>query len=473
MKKYIFATLLALTYSFASAQVVEENTTVIEGGNSTDEKVVAQVIRETRSKDFCHWMISIGGGVNLMLTERESERGKPVKNYSDNLQGAGYFNVGYMINPIWGIIAEYGFIPINKKIFTPEGNKTGFGHEATLQLDFNILNLVRKCRKNTKWNVDALVGVGFLAYNSRYNIDSKGEKDHYYFPAICVPVSLKFQYCPIDELGIALRLTGKWYSEDDINYIWEGIGNHNNDMAIYAGLELQYNITTSNKKHVRVTDRCTYEPMNVVLEGKIVDVNKNTEKIDDIEKDLDSVKQDVAVLSGKAEPTTAMLPNDYVNRMNEMQNKIDSLKNALDGLASRQPNIVPVVGNNADVNINKEGDVYVTNNYNQSGSDEIGIYFEFDSSRVQQIYFKEVIKIAKRLKSDDKLKAKIIGYCDSRGSVEYNKALARKRINAVIYILVNKFNISRDRITTDNVGEIEEKNEIYDLNRRVDVEFFY
>lgn len=478
MKKFLLASMFILLGTFAFAQneegnttVVETNTTVIEGANSTDEKVIAQVVRETRSKEFNHWMISFGGGANLMLTERYGTHSRPIKNYQDNFQGAFYFNVGYMINPIWGVIAEYGFIPINKKIFTEEGDETGFGHEATIQLDFNILNLVRKCRSNTKWNVDALLGAGFLAYNSRYDLDENGEKDHYYYPAICLPITLKFQYCPIQELGIGLRFTFKWYSEDDINFIYKGETNHNNDMALYGGLELQYNITTKNKSHVRVTDRCTYEPMNVVLEGKIVDTNKNAEKLEEIEKELDDVKEEVAVLNGTAEPRVADVPvnnGDYDKKLDAMQDKIDALERRLNGMQtpSGNQNNQPTTNTNTG-SINRE---YPS----QNASEDLGIYFDFDSYKIKPEYYKEVIKIAKRMISDKNVKAKIIGFCDEEGTNEYNKTLAQNRVDAVINILVNRFKISRDRFTSENVGRIEGAgSDIRALNRRVDVEFYY
>lgn len=461
MKKVILATLCILIGSIAFAQEVEEeSTTIFEGGKSTDEKVVAQVIRKNRSKDFNHWMLSIGGGFNMIICERTGDDSKdPLKNYRDNFQGAGYFNVGYMINPVWGVVAEYGLIPINKKIYTDKGDKTGFAHEATIQMDFNILNLVRKCRKSTKWNIDALVGVGFLAYKQ---YDFSTDERNSYYPALCVPVTLKFQYCPIDELGIGLRITGKWYSEDDLNTLYS-TKNSNNDMALYAGLELQYNVTTKGKKHVRVTDRCTYEPMDVVLQGKIVDVNKNSEKIDEIEKDLDEVKNDVSMLGGgTARLDTAAVADIANDKIKELQQRIDSLEAKLGN--------INVAGNNVYDPTIINNNTNIINQYNEGDN---GIFFEFDSDKIMSEYYKEVKIIAKRMLNNNKLKIKIIGYCDSQGSVEYNKDLAKRRIDALAYLLINRYRIAKERIFKENVGRIEGENEIDDLNRRIDVEYFY
>jgi len=517
MKKLIIISLSLLFGLSAFAQeVAESNTVALEGANSTDEKVIAQVIRENRSKDFDHWMISVGGGFNLMLVERAGTIQDPIHSYRNNFQGAVYANFGYMINPIWGVIAEYGYIPINKKIFTPEGDMTGTGHEATIQLDFNILNLVRKCRKNTKWNVDALVGAGFLAYNTKYKLDTKsGEKRHYYYPAICIPVSLKFQYCPINELGIALRITGKWYSEDDVNYIWQGTGNHNNDMALYCGLELQYNVTTKDRQgHVRVLDRCTYEPMNVVLEGKIADVNKNTEQIQEMEDELEDLKDEVAILNGTADPEAVRARREARKAAKKQPTQTDVAQNASTpdntpvnaGNAGNSP-VAPVTpaakpadnngdiaanqGNNGnapvvvyqqpvdmkkydalfdDVDKMKDDIEYLRQQVMMSnGTDEYTVYFDFDKYVVKPEYQIIIAKVARVLLKDKSLKVELVSHCDKEGTVGYNVPLGQNRAEVVYNILVNTYKIEKSRISIKYDGQIFDEFDAF--NRRTDIFF--
>lgn len=468
MKKLILPLLLLIMAPSVFAQ--EE----IEGANSTDEKVIAQVVRESRSKDFNHWMLSIGGGFNLMMVERDETPDRPIKSYGDNFQGAGYFNVGYMFDPVWGIVAEYGFVPINKKIFTPEGDVTGFGHEATIQLDFNILNLVRKCRSNTKWNIDALIGAGVLAYNSRYQMNAEtNEKDHYYYPAICIPLTLKFQYCPIDELGIGLRLSGKWCSEDNVNYIQ---GGHNNDMALYCGLELQYNITTKGKSHVRVTDRCTYEPMNVVLEGKIVDVNKNAEKIQQMEEELESVKEEIAVLNGtateprkaapkqavKEEPQQPQQPQQQVAGTFVSDRQYDALYKDVQDLKGQTKAL-----NNDVQEIKGQMENLRQQLYMSNGTDENTVYFDFDSYTVKPYYELVLAKVARNMLKDKEISIELVSYCDKEGSDEYNKALGQKRVEAVYNILINKFKVEKNRVKIRYEGQVKDDWDAY--NRRCDI----
>jgi len=455
MKKFILSVLFIAIGVCAFAQDEEKKKVGLEDANSTDANVVGQVIREDRTDDFCHWSLSLGGGFNLMLVERNGTQTDPLKSYRDNFQGAGYFNVGYMINPIWGIVAEYGFLAINKKIYSVEGDQTGYGHEATLQLDFNILNLVRKCRKDTKWNVDMLFGAGFLAYNTPYKIDEEtGEKKHYYYPAAAIPVTLQIQYCPTPQFGISLRITGKWYSEDNINYIDRSAGgnNHNNDLGFYCGLGLHYNITHDGKSHVRVTDRCTYEPMNVVLEDKIVEVNEHSEQIKEMQEELQKVQDDIAVLNGAAprkpiakepvveEPVKVAQPVILANnpccdtikkiddKCNAIQEDVDDVKKQLELMRQQ---------------------VMMTN-----GTEENIVYFDFNSAIVKSEYQLVIAKVARNMLRDKDLKVDLISNCDKEGSSQYNNELGKNRALAVYFILVNRYKIDKNRINIRYDGQI-------------------
>lgn len=493
MKKFLFTLLCVLLVTSSFAQEVANNdSSLIANANSTDQQVVGQVIREDRASDFNHWSISLGGGFNLLLTERYGSRKDPAHNYVNNFNGGGYFTVGYMINPIWGIYAEYGYMQINKKIATVEGDFEASGHEATLQLDFNILNLVRKCRKNTKWNVDALVGAGVLMYNSSPTyIDDDGNKKHYFYPAICIPLSLKIQYCPIDQLGIALRMTGKWYSEDNINYISRSASpeNHNNDMALYAGLELQYNITTPGKSHVRVTDRCTYEPMNVVLENKILQVNKHTEQIGQIEEDLEEVKDDIAVLNGTADPEEIRARREAARKQNAQPQptvaQTSGFGNVGDG--GNAGNVVggsylPVdmskydkmVGDvnkmKDDVNKMKDDIEYLRQQIMMSnGTDEYTVYFDFDKYDVKPEYQLVIAKVARAMLRDKDLNVDLVSHCDKAGTTAYNIPLGQHRAEIVRDILVNQYKIEKSRINIRYDGQILDEFDAF--NRRCDIIF--
>lgn len=506
MKRFILILFFGLLgLSVFAQEVIKEDSAFVAAANSTDDQVVGQVIREDRASDFNHWSISLGGGFNLLLTERYGSRENPAQNYVNNFNGGGYFNFGYMINPIWGVYAEYGYMQINKKIATKAGDFEASGHEVTLQLDFNILNLVRKCRKNTKWNVDALVGAGVLLYNSSPTYtDENGDIKHYFYPAICIPVSLKIQYCPINELGIALRMTGKWHSEDNINYIPRSAGgeNHNNDLALYAGIELQYNITTPGKSHVRVTDRCTYEPMNVVLESKILEVNKHTEQISDIEDDLEDVKDDISVLNGTADPEVVRARREARKAMKQQPNQGDVAQvtpvaatnnggNAGDKGYPVNPGTVGDGGNvvYAPVDMSKydkladdvdkmKGDIDNMKDdierlrqqiMMSNGTDEYTVYFDFDKYDVKPEYQLVIAKVARAMLRDKDLNIDLVSHCDKAGTVAYNQPLGRNRAQIVRDILVNQYKIEKSRINIRYDGQIFD--EFDAVNRRCDIIF--
>ena len=69
------------------------------------------------------------------------------------------------------------------------------------------------------------------------------------------------------------------------------------------------------------------------------------------------------------------------------------------------------------------------------------------------------------------------GYCDERGSDDYNVKLSQRRCDAVIDVLVNDYGIDRNRFETEPRGETDLLSDTKELapggvhmvNRRVDI----
>ena len=104
------------------------------------------------------------------------------------------------------------------------------------------------------------------------------------------------------------------------------------------------------------------------------------------------------------------------------------------------------------------------------------IYFEFDSAKVNE---KDVAKLYKKqLKQlnemNDKVKLSVNGYCDPRGSVEYNNVLGSKRANAVSEI-AKKFAGNKVNVNVVSFGKSKYKEytsneeDNYRMNRKVEV----
>jgi len=80
------------------------------------------------------------------------------------------------------------------------------------------------------------------------------------------------------------------------------------------------------------------------------------------------------------------------------------------------------------------------------------VFFAFDSSAISADAADVLNSQAKWLKSHDNVKVVVQGYCDERGTREYNLALGERRANAVKQYLVSK-GIAADRISTISYGK--------------------
>ena len=63
------------------------------------------------------------------------------------------------------------------------------------------------------------------------------------------------------------------------------------------------------------------------------------------------------------------------------------------------------------------------------------------------------IKAIAQIMKDSDYDFEIIGYCDNSGSKEYNQALSERRAEKVKKILVNKYGIDENRLSTSGKGK--------------------
>lgn len=80
------------------------------------------------------------------------------------------------------------------------------------------------------------------------------------------------------------------------------------------------------------------------------------------------------------------------------------------------------------------------------------VHFEFDKSDVREADHEILRKDADVLKKYDFLQISIDGYCDERGTVEYNLALGERRAKAVYDYLVS-MGVSSARLKTVSYGK--------------------
>jgi peptidoglycan-associated lipoprotein len=80
------------------------------------------------------------------------------------------------------------------------------------------------------------------------------------------------------------------------------------------------------------------------------------------------------------------------------------------------------------------------------------VFFAFDSSAISSDAAEALDSQAKWLNKHEQVNVVVQGYCDERGTREYNLALGERRANAVKQYLVSK-GIAADRISTISYGK--------------------
>ncbi len=83
-----------------------------------------------------------------------------------------------------------------------------------------------------------------------------------------------------------------------------------------------------------------------------------------------------------------------------------------------------------------------------------GIYFDFDKAEIKPESKPAFEEIAAFLKAHPEIKLYIVGHTDNIGRLEYNFELSKRRAEAVMKELVEKYGISGDRLKAFGVGPL-------------------
>jgi peptidoglycan-associated lipoprotein len=79
------------------------------------------------------------------------------------------------------------------------------------------------------------------------------------------------------------------------------------------------------------------------------------------------------------------------------------------------------------------------------------VYFDFDSAKVRPGEVSKLQAVAAWMKSNSGKKLVVEGYCDERGTAEYNRALGERRAQAAREELV-RLGVDASRISTSSYG---------------------
>lgn len=485
------------------------------------ESTVASSV--ARTDKYSHWSIMINGGFDMLITERTGGdvmwlehqmtgkdtyyNGNMAANFKDNFSAAVSFQADYMFTPQFGLRLQYLYAPINKKaIYIGENDKifsdkNGNSHQATLQLEVNMLNLFYRCRSNTQWGWYIGGGVGAMFYKIPRSDFQK------YRPVVCIPINTSVEYSPISSLSVVFHAELDWYGDDEVNGV--DMDDQVNDMGLYVGLGLRYNIAATKDPHVRVNDMCSFEPLRVSKatdSGKSKfkenqttkeDIEELQDKMDELEKRNRELQDKIELMnrdimerldkyftddsgdsskgSAKSDTSTdgkkSKGDKDSKNR-NKSKSK-SSAKNSEDSKTNQsiknEPKNEPVnvygptedegAENTSSSPVPKESEIKQQQIFNEAmlsnGTEANEVIFDLESSRVKSKFEVKIGAVAKRMLANKKLKLDIIAYIKKENLTKTNVKLATQRLEAIYYILINRYQIDPNRVRYDIQDPVE------------------
>jgi outer membrane protein OmpA-like peptidoglycan-associated protein len=81
------------------------------------------------------------------------------------------------------------------------------------------------------------------------------------------------------------------------------------------------------------------------------------------------------------------------------------------------------------------------------------VFFDLNKTNVKQEFYPSIYKVAMFMQENPNAKMVVIGHTDNRANDAYNLKLAKERAQAVVDILHNSFNISKDRFEIESKGK--------------------
>lgn len=84
---------------------------------------------------------------------------------------------------------------------------------------------------------------------------------------------------------------------------------------------------------------------------------------------------------------------------------------------------------------------------------KLDVLFDFDSATIRPGYYPRLESVAKFMTVNTDTTAALEGHTDNKGPASYNLRLSQNRANAVKDVLVNKYGLNHNRLTTVGYGE--------------------
>ena len=397
-----------------------------------------------RENKYNNWTIGLGLGPVFYFTDIIDYTIFP----KDHYRFAPSIVVARQFNRPWGLEAQLMMADMygqkNGRYFS--GNLI----DASLNLTLSINQMAIFGPISDRWNIYAKLGFGLVYFRSRVRDveDNSFKKVSDVYPFISgypnpygwdgedylvigydrkgdptnkqkrksevvIPIGLGAQYRINERWDAGMELIMHSMTKDNLDVNLSGA---DNDAYLYPTLTIRYKIGKKDRRH----PVWTYKDFNLSQ-------RRNREK-------------------------------------DPLAMKIDSLKQRLDELAANDS------VTNDTTTIYSETVIY---------EDDIfaSVFFEFDKSNLSERSHKTLAQIAKAMKENGASRVIIHGYCDARGTDQYNIRLSERRCQAVLDVLVKDYGLEESRFELDPKGEAELLSDtdklkprgLHLVNRRVDL----
>ena len=432
MKKcLLFMTILFLGFhSIAFAQ--------IDFGNLDEEQVYR------RGNKYNVWSITAGYG--------------PVVYYTDVADFTFFPKDNWKFGPSFNIARQFGrsvAIDLNFLMAEMYGQKydryfEGNFREATLNLTLNINQLVAGGPIKDKWNFYAKVGFGLNYFRAAQREQGTG-----------------IYHTVSDIYSVATGYPHSYIDWDPTDYLVMGYDRQDpskkekreNEILIPVGVGVKYRINKSFDLGFETTLRN--------LSGDNLDVDMTGADNDSYMYSAFSLTYKI----GKKDKRHASWTYKDFSIDYHRERTKDPLAQRLDSLSKQLENFI------ASDSIINDTIMIVSEKTIRNEVVSISIFFDFDKSEITRSSHRMIANVARYMKVNPNMRVRVQGYCDDRGSYEYNLRLSERRCKSVVDVLIKDYNIDPSRFEIESKGKAELLSDtralaprgVHLVNRRVDI----
>ena len=447
MKKCLFF-LIVLFWGFNSIVSAQ-----IDFGNLDEEQVYR------KGNKYNVWSITAGYGPVFYYTDLADFTFFP----KDNWKFGPSFNIARQFGRSVGI--DLNFLMAN--MYGQKYNRyfEGDFREATLNLTLNINQLVAGGPIKDKWNFYAKAGFGLNYFRSAQRMQGT---DRFLTRGEIYPNT------GINSNGYPHNYT-EWHEDDYLiigydrtNYDpsnTQTITNYqkkekrNSEILIPIGVGVKYRINKS---------------FDLGFETTLRNLGADNLDVDMIGADNDSYMYSAFSLTykiGKKDKRHSSWTYKDFSIDYQRSRMKDPLAQRLDSLAKQ---LEYFVANDTIIN---DTTLIITENIRRNEVVSISVFFDFDKSEITRSSHRMIANVARYMKVNPEIRVRVQGYCDDRGSYEYNVRLSERRCNSVVEVLVRDYGIDRSRFEAEPKGKAELLSDtrslaprgVHLVNRRVDI----